>query len=110
MENNHVGERLGLFEDGLCTLLSALARLALEGGEMGEGWSDAVDPGVIASVLTDTAFGHVWMARLATGLALAMLIAFAPKQRMAAAVFSGLFLASLGLVDHASMRNGAIGS
>jgi copper resistance protein D len=84
--------------------------LLLEGGEMGGGWADAVDPDVVFSVLSDTAFGHIWLARMLLALALLALAAWRrPTPRLLAAILSGLFLASLGLVGHASMREGALG-
>ena len=88
---------------------TAAGWLLLEAAAMGEGWSDALNPPVIASVLIETAFGHVWIGRLALGLALVGVVLLAPAQRAIAAILSGLFLASLGLVDHAAMREGAIG-
>ena len=51
--------------------------LLLEGGEMGGGWVDAVDPDILFSVLSDTAFGHIWLARIL--LALALLALAAPE-------------------------------
>ena len=85
--------------------------LLLEGGEMGGAWVDAGDPDVLFSVLFDTVFGHIWLARIVLALAL---LALAVWRRptppvLAAAILSGLFLASLGLVGHASMREGALG-
>jgi putative copper resistance protein D len=88
---------------------TAVAWLLLEAGEMGEGWGDVLDPGVVASVLSGTAFGRVWIGRLALGAVLAGLVILAPTRRRAAAILSGLFLATLGLIDHASMREGAMG-
>ena len=42
---------------------------------MGGGWVDAVDPDVLFSVLSDTAFGHIWLARVLLALALLSLAA-----------------------------------
>ena len=77
---------------------------------MGGGWVNAVDPDVVFSVLSDTALGHIWLARilLALGL-LALAVWRRPTPRLLAAILSGLFLASLGLVGNASMREGALG-
>ena len=84
--------------------------LLLEGGEMGGGWADAVDPDVLFSVLSDTAFGHIWLTRILLALALLALAVWRrPTPRLLPAILSGLFLASLGLVGHASMREGALG-
>jgi putative copper resistance protein D len=83
--------------------------LMIEGGEMGDGWRDAIDPAIVFSVLQDTAFGHVWTARLMIAAVLIAVVLWPRKSRALEAVFAGLFLASLGLVGHAAMRDGAPG-
>jgi putative copper resistance protein D len=94
----------------LVAAASAVLWLLIEGAEMGGDWSDAIDPSVVSSVLYDTAFGHVWQARLV--LALALIVAALWRPFLAptvTAVLAGLLLASLGLVGHAAMREGAPG-
>ena len=93
----------------LIAAATAVFWLLLEGGEMGGEWSDAVDPGVLASVLADTQFGQVWRARLILALALVIVALWRPSAPLVA-VLSGLFLASLGLVGHAAMRVGELGA
>jgi copper resistance protein D len=87
----------------------AVLWLMLEGGEMGGEWGDATDPAVISSVLYETAFGFVWQARLALALAVVGVALWRTSPPMAGVVLNGAFLASLGLVGHAAMREGASG-
>jgi putative copper resistance protein D len=91
-------------------LATALLWLALEAASMAEDWGAATDPSMLLVVLTDTAFGHAWLARLA--LAAALVVAIALPQRVgwaSIAVLAGLLLASLALVGHATMRTGLEG-
>ena len=89
---------------------TAIVWLQLQGGAFTEDWSEAIDPDLLSAVLFDTAFGHVWQARLVIALCL-VLLAFwrGRKPPWVVATLAGLFLASLGLVGHASMRPGAAG-
>jgi putative copper resistance protein D len=85
--------------------LAALLWLPAEAASMAEDLGAAIDPGMLAAVLTDTAFGRAWMARLV--LAAALAVVFAQRRDWAAvAVVAGLSLASLALVGHAAMRTG----
>src|SRR5260370_19622438 len=91
--------------------LSALGWLGLEAASMGEGWADALNPGVLGLVLTDTAFGAVWRWRL--GLLALFLIALATGRHdrwPLVAPASAVLLASLGLAGHAIMQAGPIGA
>jgi putative copper resistance protein D len=91
--------------------LSALAWLGLEAASMAGAWSGPGDPETLRGVLFDTAFGAVWQGRLALALVLVVALAIGrcgPSLALAAA--SGLLLASLGLVGHAAMQQGAIGA
>lgn len=90
-------------------LATAILWLALEAASMAEDWSAATDPVTLLAVLTDTAFGHAWIAHLALAAAL-VVVAFAPGSRWTSiAIISGLTLASLALVGHAAMRTGLEG-
>jgi copper resistance protein D len=95
---------------GLGAAATAVFWLQLEGAAITEDWSEAIDPDVLSSVLVGTAFGRVWQARLVIGLALTFLVLRRGWRwsRLLAAL-AGLFLATLGLVDHAAMREGAAG-
>ncbi len=90
---------------------SALVWLALEAASMADSWSGLVDADVLQGVLMDTAFGAVWQWRLVVALALLVALAVGrhgPSSFMVA--LSGLFLASLCLVGHASMQHGGVGA
>ncbi len=94
----------------LVALATALLWLAPETASMADDWAAAADPGMIAAVLTDTEFGEAWIAHLALVAALAAAAVFAPRDGWGAiAVLSGLTLASLALVGHASMHTGLEG-
>src|SRR5271170_1864200 len=88
-------------------LLTAVVWLALEAASMADDWSAATDPGVVAAVLTDTAFGQAWIARLVLAAAL-VFVAFVWRDHWRTIVIlSALLLASLALVGHAVMQTGA---
>src|SRR3984957_13251092 len=93
----------------LVALTTAIAWLALESAAMAEDPSAAIDPEAIAAVLTDTAFGHVWAAHLGLAAALVAVVAFSRAGWAATSLVSAALLASLGLVGHAAMQNGAEG-
>jgi putative copper resistance protein D len=94
----------------LVAFATAIVWLSLEAASMAEDWRAAADPGVIAAVLADTEFGRAWIAHLVLAAALVGAALFAPRDGWSMiAVFSGLLLASLGLVDHAAMQTGAEG-
>ncbi len=92
--------------------LSALAWLALEAASMEGDWSAVVDPDAIGAVLTDTAFGAVWTWRLVVAVALIGALAIQRSRRAPTLVvfLAAAQLASLGLVDHAAMQTGALGT
>jgi len=94
----------------LVALLSALLWLEAEAASMADDWRAAFDPGTVATVLTDTEFGRVWIGRLVLSGALVILVFALPNRWPATAFLSGLVLASLALVDHAAMRTGAPGA
>ncbi len=91
--------------------LSALVWLALEAASMAGDWSALVDPESIGAVLTDTAFGAVWLWRLVLAAALVAALALGRGgPTLTLLVGAALLLASLGLVDHAAMQAGAVGA
>ena len=55
--------------------LSALVWLALEAASMAGDWSALVDPETFGAVVTDTAFGAVWLGRLVLSAALVVALA-----------------------------------
>ena len=91
--------------------LSAVAWLALEAAQMGDGWADMLNPDVLGAVAFDTAFGRVWVCRLALVMVVAGTLAIGRRDRFGAiALIAALLLASLGLVGHATMQAGAVGA
>jgi putative copper resistance protein D len=91
--------------------LSALVWLALEAASMAGDWSALADPESIGAVVTDTAFGAVWLWRLVLAAALVVALALGRGgPTFALVVGAALLLASLGLVDHAAMQAGALGA
>lgn len=90
--------------------VTTLAWLALEAAAMGDGWRDAVNPEILGAVAFETAFGQVWVWRVALALGLIGLLALGRQDRWAVVVpASALLLASLGLVGHAAMQTGTVG-
>jgi putative copper resistance protein D len=91
--------------------VTAIAWLALEAGQMGEGWRDSLDPEAIGAVAFDTAFGRVWIWRIALALILLVALALGRHDRWLFVVpASALLLASLGLVGHAAMQSDVEGA
>ena len=94
----------------LFALATAALWLSLEAASMADDPSAAADPSAIATVLTDTAFGQAWILHLALASALVVAAILAPRDRWTTiVVLSGLVLASLALVGHASMQTGVEG-
>ncbi len=94
----------------LVALLSAGAWLLLEAASMSGIWADAARPAVIRTVLTDTAFGHLWMARLAIAFAVCLIAWLGRGRSLALALFSAALLASLAMTGHAIMHAGWLGA
>jgi putative copper resistance protein D len=90
----------------LAALISGLAWLAFVTRDM----AGELDFETLREVLGGTAFGAVWQGRLVL-LALLVLIALRPDKRWRApAAVGALCVASLGLVGHATMQEGALGA
>ena len=91
--------------------VTALAWLALEAGQMGEGWSDSVNPDTLSAVAFETDFGEVWLWRIGLALILVGALCVGRHDRWAFVVpVAAFLLASLGLVGHAAMQDGAVGA
>src|SRR6185437_16409657 len=90
----------------LLALVSALAWLALVARDMAGG---ALDLDTLGVVLADTSFGRVWQGRLALLVVLGIATLWPDRRWRAPAVVAGLCVASLGLVGHAAMQEGALG-
>jgi putative copper resistance protein D len=89
--------------------LTALLWLGLEAGSLGEDRSDALNPAVIGSVLFDTDFGGVWQRQLMLAALLASLLWKGADRPWIVAVLSGLLLADLGSIGHATIPTGVFG-
>jgi len=94
-------------------LLSGILWLMLQAGNMGDGWEDAVNPGVIGTVLAATDFGHVWVVRLLLAAILVAAMALSDIRSKVGwsvqAVLAALTVGSLGLVGHAAIDTGVLG-
>lgn len=96
--------------DAILLLLSGLVWLCAEAANMGDGPQDALNPGVLGTVLTDTDFGHVWGPRLLlSALAVFAALPRADWARWIALALATLLLGSLGLVGHAAIDSGLLG-
>ncbi len=91
--------------------IALAAGLCWFGGEtaaIGNGWTDAFNPQMLASVVTDTPFGLFWIGHIVVAAALVVaLVRRAPGMILVG--LSTLLLASLALVGHAAMQEGSIG-
>ncbi len=85
----------------LCSAVAWLYAVArdMAGGNLGD----------VGAVLLETAFGRVWLARLAL-LAALVAATLRPGRWRAVAALSGLATASLGLIGHAAMQQGLAGA
>jgi len=81
---------------------------AFSAADMSGNLGDAADPAALAAVVTDTAFGKLWLARLlgCAGLALA---AWTPPLRPTIAPLAAVVLASLAGTGHAGLPEGWLG-
>ncbi len=95
----------------LIALLAGLAWLGLEAAEMGNGWSDSLNPDTLRAVLNDTAFGKVWQWRMILAVAIVLVSWLPPAagRDRGLSIMAAAFLASLALIGHAIMRDGGLG-
>jgi putative copper resistance protein D len=96
-----------------CTWLagiSAVALLAIQAGQMGDGWADTWRLDVWWAVL-GTTFGEVWRWHLGISLlALLSLLLAEPRRTQLLALLSTLLLVSMAFIGHAAMHEGALGA
>ncbi|CAI1147903.1 copper homeostasis membrane protein CopD [Serratia proteamaculans] len=89
--------------------LSAVALLAIQAGQMGDGWADTWQLDVWWAVL-GTTFGEVWRWHLGISLlALLSLWLAEPRRTQILALLSTLLLVSMAFIGHAAMHEGALG-
>lgn len=91
----------------IVSVVTAVLALPLQTAGIGEGWRDALDPGMLRDVLFATTVGQAWFAQMAAALllCLAMLLP-CERRRSAAALGAGLGLVALVQTGHASMAEG----
>lgn len=90
--------------------LSAVALLAIQAGQMGDGWADTWQLEVWWAVL-GTTFGEVWRWHLGISLlALLSLWLAEPRRTQLLALLSTLLLVSMAFIGHAAMHEGALGA
>ncbi|CAI1633551.1 copper homeostasis membrane protein CopD [Serratia proteamaculans] len=90
--------------------LSAVALLAIQAGQMGDGWADTWQLDVWWAVL-GTTFGEVWRWHLGISLlALLSLWLAEPRRTQLLALLSTLLLVSMAFIGHAAMHEGALGA
>lgn len=89
--------------------LSAVVLLAIQAGQMGDGWADTWRLEVWWAVL-GTTFGEVWRWHLGISLlALLSLWLAEPRRTQLLALLSTLLLVSMAFIGHAAMHDGALG-
>ncbi|MGQ8774432.1 copper homeostasis membrane protein CopD [Serratia sp. NA_112.1] len=89
--------------------LSAVVLLAIQAGQMGDGWADTWRLDVWWAVL-GTTFGEVWRWHLGISLlALLSLWLAEPRRTQILALLSTLLLVSMAFIGHAAMHDGALG-
>ncbi|AKE10970.1 Inner membrane protein YebZ [Serratia liquefaciens] len=90
--------------------LSAIALLAIQAGQMGDGWADTWRLDVWWAVL-GTTFGEVWRWHLGISmLALLSLWLAEPRRTQLLALLSTLLLVSMAFIGHAAMHGGGLGA
>lgn len=90
--------------------LSALVLLAVQAGQMGEGWQDTWRLNVWMAVL-GTTFGEVWRWHLGISLlALLCLLLPQPRRTQSLALCATLLLVSMAFTGHAAMHEGLLGA
>ena len=94
----------------LVLVATGLGWFALEAGEAGNGWADATNPAMWAALASGTEFGTIWVWHIAISVVLLVAVVL-PREMRGTALLTGsaALLASLGLVGHAAMQQGAIG-
>jgi copper resistance protein D len=90
--------------------VTALAWLALEAAELGEGWADSLNPDVLAAVAFQTEFGRIWLWRVTLSIIVVVFALWRRERWILMAGSAALLLASLGLVGHAAMQSGPVGA
>jgi putative copper resistance protein D len=95
---------------GVIALVSAWAVLLMMAAGMGGALGAAVDPQILATAVSDTQFGRVWMVRILLAIVvMALLVRPRPPRDRTLLVLSGLLLASVALTGHSALPGGVPG-
>ncbi len=90
-------------------VLTVLAVLPVTTANIGNGWSDALDAGMIHDVIFKTTVGAAWQAQALAAIVMAGALLLPEKRcRYGLTLGAGLGLASLSLTGHASMLEGLL--
>lgn len=85
--------------------------LPVQAAALGDGWSDALDPGTVRGLLFETTVGTAWLVQAAAAvLLLAVMVWPRIRRDLAVAAVSALLLLSLTLTGHAAMHEGWLGA
>jgi putative copper resistance protein D len=90
--------------------VTALAWLAIEAAELGDGWADSLNSETLKAVGFDTEFGRIWLWRVALSILVVAYALWRRERWILMAASGALLLGSLGLVGHAAMQSGPIGA
>jgi putative copper resistance protein D len=88
-------------------LASGVAWLSFTAATMTGSPDSVADPSAIRAVLTETTFGHIWIARLALAALIIIVVLVRPSTLAAAtAILSGVLLAGLAWTGHTQQDEG----
>lgn len=95
----------------LLAMITAVVMVPLQTWSMAGDWSSVTDPGLLGTVMRDTAFGRAWSVHLVLALVVcvAALIIRAAAGRWFLLASTTLLVASLGFIGHAAMEPGWVG-
>ena len=100
--------RTSIFCAALLGLVSAIAWGWFAIAGMTGAMMAAADPENLLTVMRETSFGQVWVARIALGVVFLALITGRSSEHWTTAFLAGLLLASLALVGHTQTSDGAL--
>lgn len=110
MEVNTIAARILFASAATLALITAVAWLGLVAGQMSGDWRSALDPAALATVVTGTRFGQVFLWRIG-GLAVLWIacILKTPSQNLLPALLAAVLLGALGLTSHAAASGSEFG-
>lgn len=83
--------------------------VSIQGGLMGDGWSDTTKPAILKAVL-ETSFGQIWRWQIAFAALAALSLKLPLNLRLKALLLSSTFLLiTLGFTGHVTLHNGLLG-